>query len=433
MWSPLDRHVRGKWRHHRGYNQDRSHGGLNDTIGHCANLASNMLAKKIQPILKTGAKEHSNKLLAHLDTVSSCIAPEDLLIFSDLQDYSGPYTIHDALDRLSASTTRQNPDFDIYRQQKALRYAGEGLEDLDAGWTLDKYKFLPMVQKAWHLKPERNWYIFFETDTYVFWKNLVEFLSHFDPEKTWYMGSPVWPADGSVVFAHGGSGFVLSKAAMRRLNSETPDGLVGGYEYGVKVVQWCCGDQVLAAVLQRKGIRLRGYWPMFNGEKPSTLSFDDEFWCHPILTFHHLSSSELAELWAEEQSWIPECDQYAEVPETVLTFEGLFQSYIFTSLLQAEERVHWDYRAEDDSSELTMAAASMPECRSLCEKEKTCLQYRFRDGEGVCGLSDSVRLGETLEAKEGEETVRSGWMSQRIAKWMERRECRVIKWVRANP
>lgn len=428
----MNKYEQAEWRFRHGRNRNSPHGVWNSTIDHCTNLASSMLARKIQPVLKTGAKEHSNKLLTNLDTVSSCIAPQELLIFSDLKDHKGSYTIHDALDKLAASTAKINPDFEVYHLQRGLQHTGKGLSDLDGGWTLDKYKFLPMIQKSWQLKPEKDWYIFFETDTYVFWKSMIEFLSHFDPGKVWYIGSPVWPADGSVIFAHGGSGFVLSKAAMRKLNSEIPAGLMGGYEFGEKVSQWCCGDQVLAAVLNHKGIRLKGYWPMFNGEKSSSLFFDDESWCQPVLTFHHLSSNELSELWTEERSWMTDHYRPAALSEAVLTFEELFRGYIFTSLLEGEERLNWDNHAgsRDGFSELKVLATSIQKCRSLCEKEETCLQYRFDEDGGVCGLSESVRLGERLKVNEG---VSSGWMLQRIVKWMKKRECKVVKWVRANP
>lgn len=394
-----------------------------------------MLAKQIQPILKTGAKEHNNRLLTHLDTVSSCFAPGDLLIFSDLQDQKGPYKINDALDKLSAITAKQNPDFDLYHLQRRLKDAGSVFEYLQGGWALDKYKFLPMVQKAWYERPDKDWYVFFETDTYVFWNNMLEFLSHFEPEKALYLGSPVWPADGTVIFAHGGSGFVLSRAAMRRLNSDVPDEMLGGYEYGIKVSEWCCGDQVLAEVLKRKGINLRGYWPMFNGEKPSTLFFDDESWCQPILTFHHLASSEVTELWTEEKHWITGIEEYAEFPGTILTFEELFRDYVFTFLLREEEKINWNNHAgsREGVSELKVPADSIQKCRSLCEKQVTCLQYCFYESDRICDLSKSVRIGERLEVNEDGNRIISGWMLQRIAVWMKEKECSVIKWVRANP
>lgn len=284
-------------------------------LSHCSHLPPHLFSSKIQVVLKTGAGEVFDKLLVHLETVTSCVPASDILIFSDLAEQIGPYIIHDALDNLPEEV-RSTPDFDIYHQQHEHRRNGQDVKDLKGGWVLDKYKFLPMMEKSWVLKPGKEWYVFLEADTYVLWDNLMEFFSHLDPEKELYLGSPVWPKDRAI-FAHGGSGIVLSRAAMRKLNrdrmaAETAGldiALVdmvwkpGNHQFGLNVTDWCCGDQVLAQVLKDRGIKLRGYWPMFNGEKPATVPYGQKHWCHPVLTLHHIVNEELNALWQWEQRW----------------------------------------------------------------------------------------------------------------------------------
>lgn len=37
------------------------------------------------------------------------------------------------------------------------------------GWKLDRFKFLPMVDKTYQMRPCADWYVFIEADVYYFW------------------------------------------------------------------------------------------------------------------------------------------------------------------------------------------------------------------------------------------------------------------------
>jgi hypothetical protein len=37
--------------------------------------------------------------------------------------------------------------------------------DRTKGWRMDKFKFLPRIERAWKMKPNKVFYFFFETDT----------------------------------------------------------------------------------------------------------------------------------------------------------------------------------------------------------------------------------------------------------------------------
>lgn len=64
-----------------------------------------------------------------------------------------------------------------------------------------------------HLYPDKKWYTFVETDTYMFWATMLQFQASLDHTKPYHMGSQNWIGDDA--FAHGGSGFVVSNPALR--------------------------------------------------------------------------------------------------------------------------------------------------------------------------------------------------------------------------
>ena len=281
------------------------HGGTNDDICHAFRLR---VAQQVQIVLKTGAADYDN-LLTHLSTVTSCVSPSDLLIVSDLEDKIGLWQLHDTLASIPQDYKLHNRDFEIYFKQYKWREKSQSLSDIpnyDGGWKLDKYKFLPMMDYALRARPSKQWYLFIETDTYVDWENLFFWISHFDASQPLYMGSPVWPKN-KVVFAHGGSGFVLSRTALEKLAEAThaANGSLAA-SMGIDLAQECCGDEILANVLHKLGIELRGYWPMFNGEKPATLRFGEEQWCEPMIALHHLNQAELKRfyLWQQQSKKI---------------------------------------------------------------------------------------------------------------------------------
>lgn len=170
---------------------------------------------------------------------------------------------------------------------------------------------LAMKRKLWQMQHEiggghaarKKWFVFIDTDTFMDWDNLLGLLEHLDAAERTYIGSPVWLP--KLQFAHGGSGYVLSYAALEALNnpgSHDPEDLPHS-QFGLNTTALCCGDEALARVLRQKGVNLKGYWPMFNGEIPATVSFGTDLWCEPVISLHHLSGEELQSLWQWIQDW----------------------------------------------------------------------------------------------------------------------------------
>lgn len=181
-----------------------------ETVLPCAHLPS---SEDILVILKTGATEIHRKLPIHFSTTFQCI--KHYAIYSDMAEEINDHHVYDALDEVDEEIKRTNPDFELYRQTQEYRANGEGVAELfdkegtyKKAWKLDKWKFLPLMDKALRMRPRSKWYVFIEADTYVVWSNLLEWLTKFNPEEPLYIGGQSFM--GSVEFAHGGTGFIVS-------------------------------------------------------------------------------------------------------------------------------------------------------------------------------------------------------------------------------
>jgi hypothetical protein len=250
--------------------------------------------------VKTGASEAAEKIPVLMSSSLRCAA--NVFLFSDLEQDLGEYHLYDALDTIPASMVSNNPDFEFYLKQRELWESKQdvtALKDVKsprdpdklAAWSLDKYKFLHVLEKTWKLKPDMDWYILIDADTYLVWSNLLMWLNALDPSKKSYYGSEVSIA--GTRFAHGGSGIVLSNAIMQEL-------VVNGTaeRWDAKTQDNCCGDLVLSLALQEYGTTLQDAWPPMSGERPSTVPFGPatpEYWCRPALSFHHLTPSDMTE------------------------------------------------------------------------------------------------------------------------------------------
>ncbi|RDW82714.1 hypothetical protein BP6252_03826 [Coleophoma cylindrospora] len=257
-------------------------------------IMDSMRAQGIQVVFKTGAQELA-QLAINLGTTLRFFDQQDVLFFSDMHDSIGPFTVHDALRNVNQNIRDNHPDFEIYRKLKQYHMTGQNIQDLvedsshgdgRSGWKLDKWKFLHMIEEAFEMRPNAKWYVFIETDSYVMWRNLVAYLQRFDHRTPLFLGSAL--GYGSIAFAHGGSGYVISNAAMNKLlGPAQPEDIAARWDSKLQGV--CCGDMALADALHAKGVDLTGAHPFFNGYKPTTLTYGpQQHWCQPVVTMHHV-------------------------------------------------------------------------------------------------------------------------------------------------
>lgn len=204
-------------------------------------------------VMKTGASEAYGKIPTQLLTNLRCLADEDYLIFSDMAQEVAGFMIQDSLDTVLPEAMTGNKDFDLYNRQKTCSVDQEtcnknsGANTASQGWALDKYKNIHMAEKAYQQRPGYDWYMFVDADTYVLWATLVEWLKQLNPEDKLYVGSVALL--GGFPFAHGGSGYLVSKGMMR----EFLEGKTGiANQWDVPVKSTCCGDYMFSYALKNE-------------------------------------------------------------------------------------------------------------------------------------------------------------------------------------
>ena len=280
----------------------------NASLDECAGFPTYILSD-IQVSLRIGINSDKAKVDAQLSSVTRCI--ENLLIFSDLDDQLGDRRVYDVLAELPHIYRLENPDFDTYDKQKQLRADGLLEHSNPEGWKLDRFKFLPMMEKAFEMRPNAKWYVFMEDDTYFFWDNLFRFLDNLDPDTPKYMGSPSpgkETADGlKTWFAYGGTGHVVSRAAMEKLLARNV-GPYGEYtepslsaRYVQEIKEDCCGDSILGWALWSAGVPLSGHWPSFCPHPIGGIPYSELYWCEPVLSLHRSLPQDMIGLWKWEQ------------------------------------------------------------------------------------------------------------------------------------
>ena len=417
---------------------------------------SAQMRDEVQIVLKTGAAEEPARLQSWLAALGNCLS--NLLIFSDAAGRVGQHEIYDALEILPAAYAHEsNPDFGAYGEQ-ARALAGGTLREHDttAGWRLDRFKFLPMVYLARRKRPGAKWYVFVETDTFVSWDNLLRFLSQFDADAPLYLGSPLHSPDDDSWFAYGGSGIVLSHAAIDRLLSQRKEESDGEELPEVYARQkWIdelkhdvYGESVLGKALHEAGVPLTGFYPLFYPMNLASISFGAPdgkgVWCEPVITMHKLSDGrqyqELAEweMRGDAQQVSLTTRQAFEIqPDTEPLQPFLFRDlFAYVQPHNVSARADWDNLSRDEC-EHASAHASPDACRQACLAEPRCLQFAFHHDR--CFTSPVVSLGgprapEALAGRDRDRTTFvSGWLSDRIEAWAHRPDAACeLGWIEAS-
>ncbi|KAF7591665.1 hypothetical protein BBP40_001242 [Aspergillus hancockii] len=371
-------------------------------------------------ILKTGVTEARDKVPIHLETTLRCIP--HYIIFSDYDEKIGSVPIHDVLTSVSDNVKSTSPDFSLYNRVRANGRQALTPPDLNPdtnsafgkpnnpGWKLDKWKFLPMLAETLRVRDNAKWYVFMEADTYFFWPNLVSWLGKLEHQRPYYLGNQMQIAD--VVFAHGGSGFVLSLPALRAAVT-LYEGDVARWEKFTDE-HWA-GDCVLGKLMADAGVGLLWAWPVLNSGQPAEIDFFSEGyhkkpWCYAPIAYHHLGPAGIRELWEFERAW-------ESAGPGVVLYKDVFRHVVRPGL--RGDRGDWDNRLGEPMGKPSI---SLVECRVLCYKDTKCVQFGF--GEGTCWMGSVPVLGVPREG------VSSGWILERVDRLMdEMGSCPSPKWV----
>jgi Fringe-like len=387
-------------------------------------------------------------------------APDDVLVFSDMEQMLGDRRIYDSLDEVVEKAKKGNPDFDLYTAQMEYRAQGEYIFSMgDRGsdaWKLDKYKNIHTARKAWHLRPNKSWYFFIDADTYIFWPNFFQWLTRYNPEEKWYIGSRV--DDGRPPFAHGGSGYLLSRAAIAELVGKDEKEVAERYD--LEAVTGCCGDQELARTLQYKDINVTNVRPIIQGNEVSSLTFGPVEWCQPLITLHHMRTEVTNDVWQFElqrenplvsrrffsstaygstsPGYSNQLTPYKS--QDVLTIEDFYRGYIESQIVAYRD--DWDNESADIVIEAPKEEVEQPKkslrwkwdepyksfnlCGKACQENPECFMFRHH-GE-TCSLGRSWKLGRKRLLENGV-SWKSGWNLNRINKFKaENSPCKAPLW-----
>ncbi|KAF2758134.1 hypothetical protein EJ05DRAFT_378676 [Pseudovirgaria hyperparasitica] len=353
----------------------------------CAHLPG---AEDVFVIVRTGATEVHHRLPIHLETTLHCVP--DFAIFSDLEEEIQGLPVHDALDDLSEVALKEYPELDFYHDLHRYKAEGRNISALiethgrqssvrDKAWNLDKWKFLPLMSKAYAMRPSAKWYVVIEADTSILWSNILHWLNTLDPSEPMYIGGQTW--GGAVKFGHGGSGIIISQPAMQMLvekqarNIELFEKISGD--------DWA-GDRALSVAFRKVGLQLTEAFPMIQGETPYTLDFTENHWCHPVVTYHHMPPNWIRRVWEFEQAWITS----PHLANQTIYHRHMFDAFILPEI--QSERLDWDNMSNDVQT--PFHPPTIDHCRKLCEMNRKCMQWHFAPGS--CRTNHVVRLGQAI-------------------------------------
>ena len=391
----------------------------------CRNLPG---AEDVLVVLKTGSTELEDKLPIHLNTTLRCYP--NYVIFSDWAETYEGIEILDALEFVSPELKESHQDFGLYRRLQKhggraaikpsersgpiSRPQGAMGKPTNEGWKLDKWKFLPMVNRTLHEYPGMKWYVFIEVDTYVFWQTLLNYLKVLDWTEPYYIGGQIYIGD--ILFAHGGTGFAVSRPALEMVVSMIATDQKGWEDFTNS--QWA-GDCVLGKAMKDAGAPLTPAWPIWQNDDIGFMNYarDDtanRLWCRPTVSYHHLSPTAIEDMWLFEQEWIERTRGDAS---KYLRHKDVYREYILPRVQQS--RWDWDNHCDVDQGPVH----SLNKCRAICEAIDACVQYQL-DIELRCRTTSMPNMGEWSRG------VDSGWIYERMQKFYdEQKSCHGEEWI----
>ncbi|KAH9876453.1 hypothetical protein J1614_003584 [Plenodomus biglobosus] len=252
-------------------------------------------AQHVMVVIRTSKAEIKTRLPTRLESLLECVP--NFAIFSDHSGEINGYKVHNALESISGDTKRGHAEFHEYQLMHA-----DAEHEPDAAKTkeLEKWKFLPMVYQAYHLRPSARFFIFIEADTSLSWTNLLQWVGRLDYRIPYHSGAPTFM--GGVQISQRGAGILLSQGALRRYVKSYDELYESQWE--AQIAKECCGDLLLSMALNDAHVELYSSWPMLQTEQPGTLDYTQKLWCVPAVSWHHMVGDDLRAMWENEKKWI---------------------------------------------------------------------------------------------------------------------------------
>lgn len=345
-------------------------------------------------------------------------------IYSDAeQDIEGHHIVDVIADVANTEQGRKSSKLAPYRKQTERLM--EGLPALAGSdkWDIDVFKNIPMDLDAAQRFPDVDWYIHGDADTYIVQSNLLKYLSHLDSSAHHFLGATSYV--NGVPFAHGGSGYVISRGLMQEAFVTQRDAMVRQSIEGP--AHEAFGDFLIAISLYGlEGVDIsspeKNTTLSFTGELPQNIRYESRRICKPVFSMHHVVDADLDnKLWLFEQTLL----QKKGLSE-MITFADLFWYFASEPLRRGVEGrdqslqvVAWDNSSNQDEEKGVETAEG---CAAVCDEHSDCIGWTLRpndDGSPRCYRQPNMRIG---AAASSTATV-SGWRLDRFRRIWSRKGC----------
>ncbi|KAJ5684395.1 uncharacterized protein N7477_000740 [Penicillium maclennaniae] len=369
-------------------------------------------------MFKTGATVLWKRVPIHLATTLSSkrINPNNVLLYSDYPETIGSWEIIDILEN-TTEKVRNSETFQPYLQQEDYEsrqnYAemsnvpGDAAGPRAAGSSTSTSS-CPLSSTQGSANPMPN--------------------EKFDHTEPWYLGSLAW-IHGDY-FAHGGSGFALSRGAWEKSFGKDPL-IVERFEEFTEAHG--CGDHILGHVLKEYGVQFgettgdSRFRYGFNPESHWSTWYEQANWCKPVYSWHHTHSKDVARFYNLEQDW--------DFEKGPLRFRDIYKALVAPYL---HSRVEWwdnwssKYEikssvAKDMQPPSTVQSAevwrsgwrSVDACEAACTTWSECVQWSFY--EDRCKMDSMILPGNGIPETDSRRQTSlpwvSGWLPRRVENW----------------
>lgn len=421
---------------------------------------------KLVVTIRTTATEAFAKIPTIL-LLTDPIYHDNLFIVSDLRMKIGALNVEDVLDKFNRNFVQNNPELERYRRQikfaldsvdLAMLKENDTQKEKEAVALLDKYKYLRMVGLANEFKPDRNWYVFVDADTYLVRSNLVAWLGQYDPSKPYFFANPP-ELDAAEGPGSGSTTFILSAQAIRELLVDRQN-IVGKWDTRIK--DFKTGFDVLVATLSTEiSLGFNRSWPAISGFHPGTVPYGQGFWCEPVVAMHHVPIEGASDLWNLEKFR----EERSALGDGPLTFADLWHRFIqpenmisprdnWDNLASGMDNARWNILFEgiehhthatahshrDEEGHAERGEDAWEACQQSCNNNQHCVQWSYsslpvsnhdENGETRCHLSRNMRLGKhvepqglTINGKKATLTWKSGWRKDKFEQWAKQQRCK---------
>ena len=362
--------------------------------------------------LKTGMETNIERIPVQLLTFLQAEKP---LIISDFDEKIGN---HQVINILSAG--KQRKTFPSNRHAESIASDEQKPNEKNEGWKLDAGKNFNGFKKMHIDFPDSKWFIMLDDDTYLFKNNLLKHLKTLDYKKPIYIGAPnnfkgcdgVRAMGDGPLFAHGGSGIVLSKAALDKM-APIADGC------NVKYASCWAGDIRTALCLRDAGVLFdrRSARGDFHGNPVQKQKFNNP--CDKPFTFHHLFPFQIQLLHDLEMDVQLKRGYDAEVNMGEVFTWFIFKDPLLKSTYSkvktktldvGKSPVQFKYRKGLDlkGSDYEHFKSTLNECMVKCYEDENCVSWTFTSSDNFCWKKDGIPIH--LEIK----TSYSGWFEEKF-------------------